>query len=642
MAADDPQVIEVAEAIADGVAVDWSTVHDSADPQDAAHPKRELEIIAALAAVHRQFSASGEGGSLGDVLSGTTTGGLPVPSAMNGVPWGPLLVLDRVGGGSFGTVFRAWDPTLEHEVALKRLRLPAEAPRSQIASVVREGQLLARVRHENVITVHGACEIDGEVGIWMEFVRGKTLERIIRDDGPLSAQEATVVGESLCRALAAVHQADLLHRDIKASNVMREAGGRIVMLDFGAGTEASVEIAGEARRLVGTPLYMAPELFNGATASKRSDIYSLGVLLFYLVTGRYPVEGKSLAQIRSAHEAGSRHLLSDTRVNLPRNFVKVVERAQSPQPQNRYASVGEMLRDLDVEPQPVRSVRPIVAVVIAVLLFASFGFYLVGLLTTLTFNVSVGRVAGFGDEPILALWGYGQRALIPPSFVLIVAGLFLVAIQPVCRFILRWPVAVTRRVPWINRTCQAAAASTRSDINGVAQLLLVVQLSVGAFLCWRFSAILRAVTQHLSDAPYEALAPLSPDVFKADERALFVIYVCMAMLGMIVGWATLLRNRPPGAGNVSPITLAGGVTVTTLLLLILVMPWRIMYSNKHERVEFDSARCYVVGERRSDILLYCPDVSPPKTRIVPAADSRIRRSHVLESIFTPPKSPPAT
>jgi serine/threonine-protein kinase len=155
---------------------------------------------------------------------------------------------------------------------------------------VREGQLLARVRHQNVITVHGACEVNGEVGIWMEFVHGKTLEQIVRSDGPMSAQEASVVGESLCRALAAVHQAGLLHRDIKASNVMREAGGRIVVLDLGTGTEIDIESQPGTRRLAGTPLYMAPEILEGGTASVQSDIYSLGVLLFYLTTGTYPAE----------------------------------------------------------------------------------------------------------------------------------------------------------------------------------------------------------------------------------------------------------------------------------------------------------------------------------------------------------------
>jgi tetratricopeptide (TPR) repeat protein/tRNA A-37 threonylcarbamoyl transferase component Bud32 len=340
-AEDDPRLIRIAEAIADGSPLDWSEGGDLVSPEDA-DQVRELRAIAQLAAVHRQLIDADSCRSLGDVLSAA-------PAEFDrskGVPWGPLLVLDEVGGGSFGKVYRAWDPSLDHEVALKRMRLPAHTPASQAASLVREGQLLARVRHQNVITVHGACEIDGEVGIWMEFVHGKTLEQIVRSDGPMSAQEASVVGESLCKALAAVHQAGLLHRDIKASNVMREAGGRIVMLDFGSGTEADLEQSGGTGRLAGTPLYMAPELLQGATASVQSDIYSLGVLLFYLTTGRYPVDGKSLIDIRAAHQAGRKRLLSDVRSDLPSHFVDAIERALSPLPEHRCPSAGSLLRSL--------------------------------------------------------------------------------------------------------------------------------------------------------------------------------------------------------------------------------------------------------------------------------------------------------
>jgi hypothetical protein len=340
-AEEDPRLIRIVEAIADGSPVDWSEAGEMVSP--ATDPLRELRVIAQLAAVHRQSIEDDSAQSLGDVLS-VLPAASATPDRSKGVPWGPLLVLDEIGGGSFGKVYRAWDPSLDHEVALKRLRLPADAPASQAASIVREGQLLARVRHQNVITVHGACEINGEVGIWMDFVRGKTLEQIVRNEGPMSAQEASVVGESLCRALAAVHQAGLLHRDIKASNVMREAGGRIVVLDLGASTEMDIETPAATRRMAGTPLYMAPELFDGGTASVPSDIYSLGVLLFYLTTGRYPVEGKSLVDIRAAHQAGRRVLLSDVRSDLPRHFVEAIERALSALPEQRCQSAGAMLR----------------------------------------------------------------------------------------------------------------------------------------------------------------------------------------------------------------------------------------------------------------------------------------------------------
>ena len=119
----------------------------------------------------------------------------------------------------------------------------------------------------------------------MELVKGRTLLQIQRKHGAFGPQEAVLVGLSLCSALAAVHRAGIMHRDIKAQNVMRETGGRIVLMDFGAG-ERPAPAHLRPRRLKGTPLYLAPELLDGREASAASDIYALGVLLYYLVTGR--------------------------------------------------------------------------------------------------------------------------------------------------------------------------------------------------------------------------------------------------------------------------------------------------------------------------------------------------------------------
>ena len=122
------------------------------------------------------------------------------------------------------------------------------------------------------------------------------------DRGPISAREAALVGLDLCRALAAVHQAGLVHRDVKPHNVMREAGGRIVLMDFGAGRDN--ERARRDLSTAGTPLYMAPEVLDGATATAVSDLYSLGVLLFKLATRELPVRADSLDELRQAHASG--------------------------------------------------------------------------------------------------------------------------------------------------------------------------------------------------------------------------------------------------------------------------------------------------------------------------------------------------
>src|SRR4051794_12648846 len=198
--------------------------------------------------------------------------------------WGALECRREIASGKFGTVYLAWDPALEREVALKIL--PA-AGRSH--TVMQEGRLLARVRHPNVVTVYGIDEYDGTIGLWMEWVEGLTLTQVLAARGLLGGHEAALIGIDVCRAVAAVHKAGVLHRDIKAQNVMREAGGRIVLMDFGAG-ETRTEDALTPPRTIGTPLYLAPELFAGQSATIASDIYSVGVLLYHLMTGRYPVE----------------------------------------------------------------------------------------------------------------------------------------------------------------------------------------------------------------------------------------------------------------------------------------------------------------------------------------------------------------
>src|SRR5689334_2235106 len=178
----------------------------------------------------------------------------PIPLAPAISRWGTLECRRKIADGTFGAVYLAWDPALEREVALKVL--PA-ANRSH--TVIQEGRLLARVRHPNVVTVYGVDEYEGTVGLWMEWVDGLTLNQVLAARGLLGGHETALIGVDICRAVAAVHKAGVLHRDIKAQNVMREPDGRIVLMDFGAG-ETRTDDASTQPRTIGTPLYLAPEL----------------------------------------------------------------------------------------------------------------------------------------------------------------------------------------------------------------------------------------------------------------------------------------------------------------------------------------------------------------------------------------------
>jgi len=333
-------LLKLAESIADGGTIDWSIVEASASHEDQA-VIRQLRVLDNLAGLHRSQP-------MPDEPSATQSG--PVLRRGHAAPaignWAHLTLLERLGGGTFGEVYRAWDRHLEREVALKLLRVDEASDDLQNSRIAREGRLLARVRHPNVITVYGVDAHDGRVGLWMDLVRGVTLEQQLGARGPFSASEAAAIGIDLCRALAAIHAAGLIHRDVKAQNVMREEGGRIVLMDLGTSREADRVVARGVPELAGTPLYFAPEIFGGAPASKRTDLYSLCVLLYRLVTGSFPVQATSIEQLQEAHAAGSIVRLRDARADLPTGFVRVVDRATTSDPANRYQSTAEFEADL--------------------------------------------------------------------------------------------------------------------------------------------------------------------------------------------------------------------------------------------------------------------------------------------------------
>lgn len=260
---------------------------------------------------------------------------VPLPGELTS--WGPFHPMHRVGRGSFGEVYRAFDPTLRRDVALKLL-LPRGLDREADArSLLAEARAIARVRHPNVVPIFGVDQHDGRVGFWSDFVQGKSLAELVDRQGPFGPREAALIGIDVCRATGAVHAAGFVHRDIKAGNVMREEGGRILLMDFGL-TQAS----GASVEASGTPVYMAPELLAGAPSTIASDVYAIGVLLFNLLTARYPVEAPDLAGVRAAQAQGARRTLLDTRPDLPMALVHVVEKAIHSDPEKRFASAGQL------------------------------------------------------------------------------------------------------------------------------------------------------------------------------------------------------------------------------------------------------------------------------------------------------------
>jgi tetratricopeptide (TPR) repeat protein len=304
-----PALETLARAVLDGTDVDWESAEASSAAPDA-EVVRQLRLVASIGRVARTRTAS----------------------------WGPFELREVVGQGTFATVYRAWDPRVGREVALKLLN--QDTPEAD-AGVIDEARHLAAAEHPNVVPVYGADIHEGRVGIWMKFIQGRTLKELLADQGPFSAEEAERIGRDLGQALSAMHRRGLVHGDVKAQNVMREVGGRVVLMDFGAGRLA--DHASEGPRQ-GSPAYLAPEVVEGQPATPRSDIYSLAVLLYHLVTGEFPVTASSWDELRELHRRGARKHLGDVRPDVPAWFIEAVERGLAARPDDRPASASALLR----------------------------------------------------------------------------------------------------------------------------------------------------------------------------------------------------------------------------------------------------------------------------------------------------------
>ena len=346
---DDEQLLSVAVAIADGTPVEWPSVHSPLVRQ-LQHLERLVQGHDAVRSVPPRNDRTHE-----TLLTEARRRHAGAADALR-VQWGPLIVFEKLGRGSFGDVYRAWDPRLDREVALKLI--PEDISAAATSPVIEEGRLLARVRHPNVMTVYGADRCDGRTGIWTEYIRGETLAAEMARRGPLAADEAARIGIDVCAALGAVHAAGMLHRDVKAQNILRDGSGRIVLGDFGTGIALGDDARMSDPKTAGTPLYLAPEIIEGEPPSAASDLYAVGVLLYFLLTATFPVRGSTLAEIRRAHARGDRMPLRDTSAGVPDPLARVVETLLSTNPAERYPSAADAEAALrGTLPQPLSPER---------------------------------------------------------------------------------------------------------------------------------------------------------------------------------------------------------------------------------------------------------------------------------------------
>ncbi len=327
-------LLEIATRIADHQLVDWEALLRERPEQ--------RELIANLQLIAQLGQDSQETLEDGELYVEPAT-----------FTWGHLQVQDQIGSGGFGDVYRAFDPILQREVALKLRR--AEASGSGAARLfIEEARRLARVRHPNVLAVHGADLHDDRVGLWADLLRGETLEARITQAAPLPAAEVLELGLAIARALAAVHAAELVHGDVKAANVMLEADGRVVLMDFGAGSDLRTQDDDEGSGpRFGSPLSMAPELLSGSTPGPAGDLYAFGVLLFRLLTGEHPVEATTWSELLELHQRGERRPWRPP-AGTPRALRQLVDALLSPRPELRPTAAQARDRLLAILAAPAK------------------------------------------------------------------------------------------------------------------------------------------------------------------------------------------------------------------------------------------------------------------------------------------------
>jgi serine/threonine-protein kinase len=253
----------------------------------------------------------------------------------------------QVGAGGMSTVYRAFDVTLERPVAIKLLHREIAADSDQIERFRREARAVAQLSHPHIVTVIDAGEDDGRPYIVFEFVEGETLKERIRRMGRLPVAEALAYAIEIARALGAAHARNIVHRDVKPQNVLIDLEGSAKVTDFGIARSLDEEGLTADGRVLGTTDYVSPEQALGHPVTGPSDLYSLGVVLYEMLTGEVPFKGENQVAVAMKHVRDALPDVQRQRPEVSAALAAVIDRATAKQLDRRYASDAELIADLE-------------------------------------------------------------------------------------------------------------------------------------------------------------------------------------------------------------------------------------------------------------------------------------------------------
>ena len=252
----------------------------------------------------------------------------------------------KLGSGGMSTVYLARDTTLDRQVAVKVMHREMSEQADQLERFRQEARAVAKLSHPNVVAVIDAGEDGGHPYIVFEYVEGETLKQRINRVGALDAQEALAYAIEVARGLTVAHARNMVHRDIKPQNVLIDSEGRAKLTDFGISRQLEQDGMTATGRVLGTTDYVAPEQAMGHPVDQRSDIYSLGVVLYEMLVGQVPFHADSQVGVAMKHVNEELPDVQQRRPELSAAAAMVVERATAKDPDQRYQQVGELIDDL--------------------------------------------------------------------------------------------------------------------------------------------------------------------------------------------------------------------------------------------------------------------------------------------------------
>jgi eukaryotic-like serine/threonine-protein kinase len=256
-------------------------------------------------------------------------------------------ILQLLGEGGMGSVYKAMDRELDRPVALKLIRPELAANPAILARFKQELLLAHQVTHKNVIRIYDLGDADGVKFISMEFVEGQDLRGLIEEKKKFSPEEAVEIMQQVCRALEAAHSVGIIHRDLKPQNIMRDSSGRILVMDFGLARTIDGGGMTQSGALVGTMDYMSPEQALAKDLDHRSDLFTVGLIFYELLTGKMPFKADSVLASLIKRTQERANPVSDHDQTIPGPLSNIVSRCLERDPTLRYQSAAEMLRDLD-------------------------------------------------------------------------------------------------------------------------------------------------------------------------------------------------------------------------------------------------------------------------------------------------------